>query len=50
MDIYNEDNEERKGGLCMRFVITKDYDELSHVITAVMLKHMHTGKPRSTFV
>lgn len=30
----------------MRFVITKDYDELSHVITAVMLKHMHTGKPR----
>lgn len=30
----------------MRFVITKDYDELSHVISAVMLKHMHTDKPR----
>ena len=26
----------------MRFVITKDYDELSQVISSTMLKHMHT--------
>ena len=30
----------------MRFVITKDYDELSQVISSTMLKHMHTDRPR----
>ena len=30
----------------MRFVITKDYAELSQVISSTMLKHMHTDRPR----
>lgn len=42
MKIKKEGKEEVR----MRFIITKDYDELSQVISSTMLKHMHTDKPR----
>ena len=42
MKIKKEGKEEVR----MQFIITKDYDELSQVISSTMLKHMHTDKPR----
>ena len=42
MKIKKEGKEE----VHMQFIITKDYDELSQVISSTMLKHMHTDKPR----
>ena len=31
----------------MKFIVTKDYGELSQVMAQLMLKHMHTEKERT---
>ena len=32
----------------MRFIVTKDYQELSQVMAQLMLKHMHSTNWRNT--
>ena len=31
----------------MKFIVTRDYEELSQVMAQLMLKHMHTEKERT---